>query len=198
MAGSGGPRHKRKACKPNCREHATFKRGCPLVCPKDCDAHASACPERQAGGLVFRKPKGKSRRTVPLPPELVEALRQHKEIQDAERKHARDVWEEHDLVFCQVNGRPLDPRKDWYAWKALLAAAGVRDARVHDGRHGRHASAGAGRRHPGRARAAGSLGPAYDAGLHARRIAADTTARIGRLLFPSIETRTETTAETGS
>jgi integrase len=39
------------------------------------------------------------------------------------------------LVFCQPTGRPIDPRADWASWKALLADAGVRDARLHDARH---------------------------------------------------------------
>jgi len=39
------------------------------------------------------------------------------------------------LVFAQVNGRPLDKRSDWEAWKALLTRAGVREVRLHDGRH---------------------------------------------------------------
>jgi len=30
---------------------------------------------------------------------------------------------------------PIDPRADWAGWKALLAEAGVRDARLHDARH---------------------------------------------------------------
>ncbi len=38
-------------------------------------------------------------------------------------------------MFCQANGRPIDARRDWLAWKALLKAAGVRDARLHDARH---------------------------------------------------------------
>jgi site-specific recombinase XerD len=38
-------------------------------------------------------------------------------------------------VFCQANGRPVDPRDDWEEWKEILASAEVRDARVHDGRH---------------------------------------------------------------
>src|SRR3712207_5678508 len=38
-------------------------------------------------------------------------------------------------VFCQPNGRPIDARRDWLDWKALLKAADVRDARVHDARH---------------------------------------------------------------
>jgi len=38
-------------------------------------------------------------------------------------------------VFCQADGRPLDARRDWQDWKALLTFAGVRDARLHDARH---------------------------------------------------------------
>ncbi len=45
------------------------------------------------------------------------------------------MWEDHGLVFCQPTGRPIDPRADWASWKALLAEAGVRDARLHDARH---------------------------------------------------------------
>jgi integrase len=41
----------------------------------------------------------------------------------------------HDLVFAQPNGTPIDSRRDWAEWKALLQTARVRDARVHDGRH---------------------------------------------------------------
>jgi integrase len=39
------------------------------------------------------------------------------------------------LVFSQPIGRPVDPRADWQAWKALLHDAGVRDPRLHDARH---------------------------------------------------------------
>ena len=38
-------------------------------------------------------------------------------------------------MFAQPNGKPIDPRRDQYEWKALLKAAGIRDARVHDARH---------------------------------------------------------------
>lgn len=39
------------------------------------------------------------------------------------------------LRLLPPNGRPIDPRRDWANWKALLAVAGVRDARLHDARH---------------------------------------------------------------
>ena len=38
-------------------------------------------------------------------------------------------------VFAQPNGRPIDRKADWRAWRALLTAAGVRTVRLHDGRH---------------------------------------------------------------
>lgn len=133
----------RRPCPKNCpkakrtsgRPHTCVPADAPRLCPKDCDRHASTCPKRTGGGLVFRKPKGKSRRTVPLPPEVVEVLKAHRTQQKRERLAAANVWEDHDLVFCQPNGRPIDPRRDWDDWKAILAAAKVRDARVHDGRH---------------------------------------------------------------
>lgn len=92
---------------------------------------------RVAGkGLVYEEPKAeRSRRTLALPAQLVEALRRHRVVQLEERKAAGSLWEEHDLVFAQVNGRPLDKRSDWEAWKALLKHAAVREVRLHDGRH---------------------------------------------------------------
>ena len=92
---------------------------------------------RVAGkGLVYEEPKAeRSRRTLALPGPLVMALRHHRAVQLEERRAAGALWEEHDLVFAQVNGRPLDKRSDWEGWKALLTRAGVREVRLHDGRH---------------------------------------------------------------
>jgi integrase len=38
-------------------------------------------------------------------------------------------------VFDQPNGKPIDRKSHWRAWKALLHEAGVRDVRLHDGGH---------------------------------------------------------------
>jgi integrase len=87
-------------------------------------------------GLVYEEPKAdRSRRTLALPGQLVEALRAHRGAQLQERVTAGPLWQEHDLVFAQVNGRPIERKSDWKAWKGLLADAGVRDVRLHDGRH---------------------------------------------------------------
>jgi hypothetical protein len=124
-----------KAKRTSGRPHKCITADDERLCPKGCNRHATTCPKRVGGGLVFRKPKGKSKRTIPLPAELIPMLKAHRTREKAERLKAGNIWDDHDLVFAQPNGRPIDPRDDWDDWKALLAAAGVRDARVHDGRH---------------------------------------------------------------
>ena len=93
--------------------------------------------QRQRGkGLVIVEPKSRAgRRTIKLPRPLQHGLVAHRARQREERMAAGDVWEDLGFVFCQRNGRPIDPRRDWLDWKALLRAADVRDARVHDARH---------------------------------------------------------------
>lgn len=127
-----GARLHTAGCPADCtRKHKTCRR----PCPPGCTRHASRCPKRKGGGLRFRKPKGTGRRVITLPPPLIAVLRQHKIKQDAERTAAGELWAEHDLVFSQPNGRPIDPRRDWDDWVSVLAEAGVRRVRVHDGRH---------------------------------------------------------------
>jgi len=93
--------------------------------------------QRQRGvGLVLVEPKSAAgRRTISLPRQLVDALRLHRTAQVEDRIAAASVWQDHGLVFAQPNGRPLDPRSDHRAWRALLASAGVRQAKLHDARH---------------------------------------------------------------
>jgi integrase len=87
-------------------------------------------------GLVYEEPKAdRSRRTVALPAQLVEALRAHRAAQLEERIAAGPVWQDHDLVFAQPNGRPIERKSDWRSWKALLREADVREVRLHDARH---------------------------------------------------------------
>jgi len=87
-------------------------------------------------GLVFDEPKSRAgRRAIMLPNGLRDALRSHRAAQLEERLAAGSEWQENGLLFAQVNGRPIDPGSDWKSWKALLALAGVRDARLHVARH---------------------------------------------------------------
>lgn len=97
---------------------------------------AAECPARSGGGLVFVQPKSRAgRRTIALPGPLRDALRAHRTAQLAERMAAGSEWQDHDLVFCQKDGRPIDPRSDHRTWRALLSDAKVRQARLHDARH---------------------------------------------------------------
>lgn len=93
--------------------------------------------QRQKGkGLVLVEPKSAAgRRRLVLPEPLKDALVVHQQAQDQARREAGDYWQEHGFVFCQPDGRPIGAPADWGAWKALLRAAGVRDARLHDARH---------------------------------------------------------------
>ena len=87
-------------------------------------------------GLVYEEPKAdRSRRNLALPAQLVDALKAQRAAQLKERMAAGPLWQDHDLVFAQPNGRPIERKSDWRAWKALLRQAGVREVRLHDGRH---------------------------------------------------------------
>lgn len=98
------------------------------------DLSKPASQDRRTG-LVFKEPKGSSKRTIPLPDELVAQLRAHRDSQVLERMVAGGLWQDHDLVFARQDGQPVDPSTDHAEWKALLSAAGVPESRLHDARH---------------------------------------------------------------
>jgi site-specific recombinase XerD len=144
----------RVPCPPRCTRHrhradcadGCLKRGhrCPEVkrpCPKGCTAHARECPRRTGGGWHFTRRKGvkpgrgQAKLTLAMPVPLVTQLRAHRRAQNAERLAAGTTWNDWDLVFCSPAGLPINPHDDWEDWRSLLAAAGVREARVHDARH---------------------------------------------------------------
>jgi integrase len=86
--------------------------------------------------LKVVEPKSRAgRRVVSVPPPLALALLAHKEVQDAERVLAANLWQESGWMFAQPNGKPTDPRADYGEWKDVLVSAGVREARLHDARH---------------------------------------------------------------
>ncbi|WP_160050810.1 tyrosine-type recombinase/integrase [Nocardiopsis sp. FR4] len=134
--------HHAERCKPGC----TLKsHRCPEVrrpCPEMCQGHARECPERTGGDYYFARRKGVRDDTgleefvLPVPRQLIKELRNHWKHQQKERETAGVAWDDTwDLVFCRPDGRPMGKRADWADWKSVLRAAGVRDARVHDGRH---------------------------------------------------------------
>jgi integrase len=140
-----------RACRRRRKAHCPRHRGeCPPPCAERCDRHAASCPKRKGGGIVMdegddratrtsrRRLRTKSKagdRRVALPAEIVAELREHRQVQLAERMRAGSMWQDNDLIFCSPTGAPLDASRDRLEWKSILTEAGVRDARGHDARH---------------------------------------------------------------
>lgn len=86
--------------------------------------------------LTIGEPKSRrSRRSLVLFPETVEALRGHRARQGQDRLRAGSMWVEQDLVFPNELGRYLSTTTLTRALDGLLRRAGLPDVRFHDLRH---------------------------------------------------------------
>jgi integrase len=91
---------------------------------------------QRGGGLVFAEPKtARSKRTIPLPAPLADALAEHRTRQHQERLAAGSLWRGSLCVFTTPIGTPVDPRNDFREFRKLLARAGLPPVRLHDLRH---------------------------------------------------------------
>ena len=89
------------------------------------------------GAPVFGEPKtANGRRIVELDSNTLGTLLAHRLQQDAERAVWDTAYEDHNLLFCQENGRALDPSRVTKIFGRLAASAGLRHIRLHDLRHG--------------------------------------------------------------
>lgn len=92
--------------------------------------------QRQDGGLSLVPPKTpRSRRTIPLPRSIIDALRALEQSQADRRDAAGEAWQDSGLVFTTRTGGPIHPRNDYRTFQALLKKAGLRRVRLHDLRH---------------------------------------------------------------
>jgi integrase len=92
--------------------------------------------QRVGGALRFVRPKTEgSARTVPLPPLCIDALREHRRQQFAERADAWPDWQENGLVFPTRIGTPMEPDNLRCSWGRIRTAAGLTGTRFHDMRH---------------------------------------------------------------
>ncbi len=93
---------------------------------------------RRGHRQLFGEPKSqKSRRTISLPAVLVEELRSLRREQDEHRRLVGGEYDEHDLIFCQPDGKPLHAhnlvQRDF---RRVIENAKVPRIRFHDLRHG--------------------------------------------------------------
>jgi integrase len=94
----------------------------------------------RGGKVVFRSPKtAKARRTIALSPSTVSVLREHREKQTQECVFLGVPLNDDDLVFSQLDGKPLLPDTITHVWRRLVRRIGLEDIRFHDLRH-THAS----------------------------------------------------------
>jgi integrase len=94
--------------------------------------------QRYDGEYHLDDPKtDRSRRTISLPPQLVDALRRHRVQQGEERLRVGPIWagERWGLVFSNELGEPLDGVAVTRAFQRKLADLGLPAQRFHDLRH---------------------------------------------------------------
>ena len=77
----------------------------------------------------------RGKRSVPLPGELIRALRAHRAHQLEERLAFGSSYRDGDLVFCREDGEIIHPDTFERTFKRLVKRAGVPTIRLHDVRH---------------------------------------------------------------
>jgi integrase len=94
----------------------------------------------RTGEIVFRAPKtATGRRMVSLSPSVTLLLQEYKDKQLAQRAILGIPLKDDDLVFSDLNGKPLLPDTVSHAWVKLMKRTGLEGIRFHDARH-THAS----------------------------------------------------------
>lgn len=86
---------------------------------------------------VLGTPKtAKGRRTITLDAGTVEALREHRKRQAAERLQIGSGWQDNDLVFCHVDGTMIHAERFTRGFCDTVRRLGLPQIRLHDLRHG--------------------------------------------------------------
>lgn len=88
--------------------------------------------ETKAGGLQFKETKNRKRRTITLPPSLVNILRAHRAEQDRDREFFGSAYKDDDLVFAAPDGSPVAPWSFTASFRYLVQRSKVTYIRLHD------------------------------------------------------------------
>lgn len=92
--------------------------------------------QRIEGRLTLVEPKTeRSRRTLVVPPTIIQNLRDHERRQVAEKLWAGSKWVESGFVFTNRTGGPLQARRVIEEFHKVLKSAGLERIRFHDLRH---------------------------------------------------------------
>lgn len=91
---------------------------------------------KRNGVCEFKEPKSDhSRRKVDMTPALALFLRQYKAEQEAQCHQVGTTLKPDDLVFCNLQGNPLDPGTVTHHFARTARKAGLGGVRFHDLRH---------------------------------------------------------------
>ncbi len=106
-----------------------------------CQAHITRTLHHlRTGEFVFGAPKSaKGRRMVALSPSAALLLQEYKDKQAAQRAMLGIPLKDDDLIFSDLEGKPLLPDTVTHAWIKLVRRTGFNGIRLHDARH-THAS----------------------------------------------------------
>ena len=92
--------------------------------------------QRVDGRLQLLPPKTRtSRRTIPMPAPVVDALRSHKVAQGKERLAAGPRWTDTGMVFATTVGTPIEPDNLSRSWYRIRTVLDEPLPRFHDLRH---------------------------------------------------------------
>jgi len=87
-------------------------------------------------GIIINQPKTeKSKRTIPLPDNVLNEIKKHKVRQAEEKLKIGDIYQDHGLVFCTELGTPIIPRNFDRTFHSLLKKADLMGIKLHSLRH---------------------------------------------------------------
>ncbi|BDG61537.1 tyrosine-type recombinase/integrase [Caldinitratiruptor microaerophilus] len=88
-------------------------------------------------GVRFQEPKtARGRRTVALPPFVVDGLKRWRKRQAEVRLQHGEKYRDQGLVCAREDGSPMPPASVTHRFERLAAKAGFEGLRLHDARHG--------------------------------------------------------------